>query len=97
MSYAVKPKTPAYKLPECSVRKLQKVHGTQIVLDFIWAKCCKKWDSGTPLLIKAYFLHANERILYKIAQLAFKCTNNLVFLTQSGLKISLTRLLGSYI
>ena len=62
--------------PECSISKLQKVQNSCV--RFLFGQYgVRKWDSAMPLLKKAHFLPIKERIVYKIALLAFKCINNM--------------------
>ncbi|KAL5260989.1 hypothetical protein ACHWQZ_G006886 [Mnemiopsis leidyi] len=65
-----------YDLPECLIRKLQKVQNSCARLLF-GRNVIGKWDHVTPFLKEAHFLPIRQRIEYKIALMSFKCINNM--------------------
>ena len=65
-----------YGLPDCVIKKLQKVQNSCV--RFLFGKrTFRNWESVTPLLKKAHFLPIRQRINYKIALTVFKCVNNM--------------------
>ena len=65
-----------YGLPECTIKKLQKVQNSCVRFLF-GRRTFRNWESVTPLLKKAHFLPIRQRIDYKIALTVFKCINNI--------------------
>ena len=65
-----------YGLPQCVIRKLQKVQNSCVRFLF-GRKTFKNWERVTPLLQQAHFLPIRQRIDYKIALTVFKCMNNI--------------------
>ncbi|KAL5261579.1 hypothetical protein ACHWQZ_G007325 [Mnemiopsis leidyi] len=65
-----------YDLPDCLIRKLQKVQNSCARLLF-GQDVIGKWGHVTPFLKKAHFLPIRQRIEYKIALMSFKCINNM--------------------
>jgi hypothetical protein len=65
-----------YDLPDCLIRKLQKVQNSCARLLF-GRDVIGKWGHVTPFLKEAHFLPIRQRIEYKIALMSFKCINNM--------------------
>ena len=65
-----------YGLPDCTIKKLQKVQNSCVRFLF-GRRTFRNWENVTPLLKKAHFLPIRQRITYKIALTVFKCLNNI--------------------
>ena len=64
-----------YGLPNCLLKKLQKVQNSCV--RFLFGRKIKKFDHVSPFLKEAHFLPIKQRIDYKIALNTFKCMNNI--------------------